>query len=140
VKRFLMVVAVAALAAGPASALPRVVHFRTPSGNVQCAYLAGNGFHRELRCEIRGGIRPLPARPKDCVGDWGGGYDLTPRGRAEILCVGDTIQVQHSRVLGYGKAWRAGAFSCLSQKVGLRCQNRVGHGFFLSRSRSYTFS
>ena len=42
-------------------------------------------------------------------------------------------------VLAYGRTWRGGVFTCLSQAIGLRCSNRVGHGFFLSRERWYRF-
>ena len=35
--------------------------------------------------------------------------------------------------------WRRGGFVCASTKAGLRCRNRSGHGFFLSRQHSYRF-
>jgi hypothetical protein len=139
-RRLLAVLVLAAgLVAGPASAAFKIVHFRTPSGNIQCGYVSGGGFKPELRCEIHSGVKPLPPKPKRCEFDWGGGYFLAPTGRAEILCISDTIQVRNPPVLAYGRTWRGGAFECVSQTIGLRCANRTGHGFFLSRERSYSF-
>jgi hypothetical protein len=138
--RLLAVLALAAgLCAGPATAAFKIVHFRTPSGNIQCGYLSGGEFKPELRCEIRSGVVPLPPKPRSCDFDWGGGYFLGPTGRAQILCISDTIQVRNPPVLAYGRTWRSGGYKCLSQAIGLRCSNRSAHGFFLSRERSYAF-
>ena len=134
-----VLVLAAGLSAGPAAAAFKIVHFRTPSGNIQCGYVSGGGFKPELRCEIRSGVKPLPPKPKSCEFDWGGGYFLGPTGRAQILCISDTIQVRNPPVLAYGRTWHGGAFRCLSQAIGLRCSNRAGHGFLLSRERSYSF-
>jgi hypothetical protein len=41
--------------------------------------------------------------------------------------------------LGYGKTWSAYGFSCHSAKSGLTCQNRSGHGFFLSVKQTHRF-
>jgi hypothetical protein len=34
---------------------------------------------------------------------------------------------------------RVSGFSCTSRRTGLRCRNRSGHGFSLSRTRSFRF-
>jgi ribosomal protein L34E len=133
----LCVVAAACPAAAPAAL--RIVHFRTPSGNIQCGYVSGGGFAAELRCEIRSGVKPLPPKPRSCEFDWGGGFFLSPAGPARILCISDTIQVRNPPVLAYGHTWHGGPFTCLSQAVGLRCSNRAGYGFFLSAQHSYAF-
>ena len=111
--------------------------FRTPSGNIHCGYLTFDA--PLLRCEIRSGLRPRPAKPSSCEFDWAAGYSLTPRGSARILCISDTVADPRGRVLRYGTTWRRGAFTCVSRSVGLRCSNRAGRGFFLSRQRSYRF-
>jgi len=140
VTRIVTIVVVASvLFPAAASAAFRIVHFRTPSGNIQCGYVSGGGFPDELRCEILSGVRPLPPKPSSCKFDWGGGYRLTPTGGARVLCVSDTIRAPKPPVLAYGRTWSGGAFKCLSQSIGLRCSNRSGHGFFLSRERSYAF-
>lgn len=60
-------------------------------------------------------------------------------GRPFVTCHGDTAIDPRSRVLRYGATWKKGGFVCTSKRAGLRCRNRGGHGFFLSRRRSYRF-
>jgi hypothetical protein len=122
-------VATTATAKGPA----KVVTFRTPSGTIGC--VSGPS----LRCDIRSGVRPRPPRPATCDLDWAVGFTVGATGRATIVCAGDTAIDQGARVLRYGNRWSRGRFACLSRSVGLRCTNRSGHGFFLSRGRSYRF-
>ena len=43
-------------------------------------------------------------------------------------------------VLRYGSRWTHAEVTCRSRTSGLTCRNRAGHGFFLSRQRSYRFS
>src|SRR5262249_21120360 len=107
-----------------------------------CTYVASfaSSDRPYLRCDIGGGLHPLPPRPKSCDLDWGYGYELIgATGRAKTFCAGDTAHDRHSPVLAYGRAWKRGPFTCTSRATGLRCANRVHHGFFLSRERSYTF-
>jgi hypothetical protein len=60
-------------------------------------------------------------------------------GRVHVTCHGDTAIDPHARVLRYGTTWRGGGFTCTSKTTGLRCRNRSGHGFFMSRQHSYRF-
>jgi hypothetical protein len=116
--------------------------FQTPSKNIGCIYLAPYAGQKQpyLRCDIGGGLHPLPPRPKSCDLDWGYGYSMIGAyGRATTFCAGDTARDPRAPILRYGQTWRKGPFTCLSQRIGLRCTNRAGHGFFLSRQRSYTF-
>jgi hypothetical protein len=117
--------------------------FRTPGGNVWCAYDDGARGPvtgpATLRCDVRGGIKPLPPRPRSCSFDWGVGMRMEARGRAKILCASDTVNQPGARVLQYGWTFRRGGFTCVSRRVGLRCTNRDGHGFQLSRTRSTRF-
>jgi len=113
---------------------------RTPSGNIGCVFSQdGTGLKQSLRCDIRSGIKPRPARPKNCDLDWGDSYELRPTGRAILVCHGDTAIDPHAQVAPYGTIWHAGPFTCSSAAVGLRCSNGSGHGFFLSRGHSYRF-
>ena len=132
-----LLVVSAVLASSAAASV--VIQFRTPSGNIGCAYSSGLGPGPSLRCDIRTGLRPRPARPRNCDLDWGDSYELGPTGRATVVCHGDTAIDPRSRVLRYGSRWQRGAFTCVSKKTGLRCRNRSGHGFFLSRQHSYRF-
>jgi hypothetical protein len=127
------------VSAGATSAAEVLVAFRTPSGNIGCVYDGGGTSAPVLRCDIRTSLRPRPHRPRGCDLDWGDSYTLSTRGRAVLTCHGDTAILQHARVIAYGTAWARGGFVCASSSVGLRCRNRAGHGFFMSRQHSYRF-
>jgi hypothetical protein len=137
VRRIVLILALALCAAPAASAV--VSGFRTPSGNIGCIYATGFGKGPSLRCDIRSGLRPKPARPKNCDLDWGDSYNMGATGRVFVTCHGDTAIDPRSRVLRYGATWKKSGFVCTSKRTGLRCRNRGGHGFFLSRRRSYRF-
>lgn len=108
--------------------------FRTPSGAIGCGYYAST-----LRCDVRGGVLPLPPRPRDCDFDWGGGFYLKARGRATVVCAGDTALNPSAQVVRYGTTWRQGGIACKSRTNGLRCTNADGHGFLISRGEAYRF-
>jgi uncharacterized protein DUF6636 len=114
------------------------IRFRTPSGQIGCEY-----FHRGqrfLRCDINGGLKPRPPKPKSCEFEWAVGYSLPPTRPAQIVCASDTVNnPAGQKTLGYGTTWRGGVFSCVSQRTGLRCANTRGQGFFLSKQHSYRF-
>ena len=133
------VVAVLALAlATPVQAI--LVQFRTPTSNIGCVYSSEPGRTGPyLRCDILSGLKPKPARPRGCTLDWTFGFQMNRTGRARTVCAGDTAVDRHAKVLRYGHKWSAGGFSCTSRRTGLRCRNRSGHGFFLSRTRSFRF-
>jgi uncharacterized protein DUF6636 len=124
-----------AVTASRAAASPSVVlAFRTPSGNIGCVYSSSQPD--ELRCDIRSRLRhPKPVKPRGCTLDWGDSLFMTPTGRAKLTCHGDTAIIPGSRKIPYGTSWRHGGFVCASKTIGLRCHNRAGHGFFLSRQR-----
>ena len=124
---------------GPASGASGATTFRMPSGNIYCAYEHYSFAPIDLRCEIRSGVKPLPPHPQTCNADWGAGYAMRQTGLPYVLCISDTIYDPKARVLAYGTTWRGGAFTCTSKTTGLRCTNRSGHGFFLSREHSYRF-
>jgi serine/threonine protein kinase len=105
----------------------QVVSFRTPTGAIGCS--AGT----QLRCDIRSGLHPRPAA---CAGS---GFSLRTTGPAAVACDHPTAILSGSPTLRYGTGWNRGAFTCRSRITGLRCHNRSGHGFFLSRGRSYRF-
>ena len=131
------VFAASVVAVGTASAEPAAQEFfRTPSKNIYCAWMSTPA---NLRCDILSGVRPRPPKPPSCDFDWGAGFDLSVRGRAQILCVSDSVVTSSARVLRYGQTWRRAGFTCVSRTIGLRCHNFAGRGFFLSRRRSYRF-
>jgi hypothetical protein len=114
--------------------------FRTPSGNIGCVFSSGSGSPTSLRCDIGSGLRPRPHRPPECLHlAWGDSYSMNATGRVVLTCHGDTAILPNARILRYGTSWSRGDFVCRSRTVGLRCRNRSGHGFFLSRQRSHRF-
>jgi hypothetical protein len=136
--RLAVVAALLLALAAPASAAAVLIQFRTPSANIGCGYSSGPG-RPSLRCDILSGLKPRPAKPRGCELDWGFGYALSPTGSAQTVCAGDTTVDRRARVLRYGQKWSRSGFTCVSRLAGLRCANRSGHGFFLSRGHSYRF-
>jgi hypothetical protein len=134
-----LVLVVVALALAGSAEAATVIQFRTPSANIGCAYASGLGPRPSLRCDILSGLKPAPAKPRGCDLDWGFGYELSPTGRAQTVCAGDTAVDRRAKVLRYGQKWSRSGFTCVSRAAGLRCTNRSGHGFFLSRAHSYRF-
>jgi hypothetical protein len=110
------------------------VAFRTPSGAIGCGY-----YDAVLRCDVRGGVVPLPPQPRSCEFDWGQGFNLSQHGPARIVCAGDTALNRSATILGYGTTFHRGAIACGSSPNGLRCTNADGHGFFISRGQAYRF-
>jgi hypothetical protein len=104
---------------------------QTPSLNIGCIFGVSP---RYVRCDVRSGLRPAPPRPRGCDLDWAYALEMTLISRPKILCAGDTALGQ-GPVLSYGATLRIEGFTCLSQRIGLRCTNRARHGFFLSRAR-----
>jgi hypothetical protein len=131
--RLALVALVLALASSPAAAFT-VDYFRTPSRNIYCARIPNNF----LRCDVRHLAHPAP-RPRGCQFDYGNSFGMTPRGRAHALCVSDSVIDPHAVVLRYGTTRRFGPFVCRSRTIGLRCTNRVRHGFFLNRTNYRLF-
>lgn len=143
-KRITAVLVVAAIAAGASATAGRaaggVTFFRTPSGNIGCVYSpAASGTPASLRCDIRTGLRPRPAKPRKCDLDWGDSYALQRTGLPILVCHGDTAIDPHAHVLRYGSSWTRSGFQCTSETSGLHCLNPSGHGFFMSRAHSYRF-
>ena len=121
--------------AGAQAHASTVVLFRTPSGNIGCVYSAGLSGNAapSLRCDIRSRLHPEPRPLRGCPLNSGDSLQISRLGRASLVCHGDTAIDPGAPVLAYGRTWQRGGITCLSQAVGLRCANAVGHGFFLSR-------
>ena len=125
-------------AVGPAQA---DVGFRTPSKNIAC-YYAADYPPVVLRCDVGSGVKPAEKPPSYCTGDrgsWNVGFSMAPTGRAHQVCASDTVMDPRAKALAYGTTWKGGGFVCTSKTEGLRCTNRSGHGFSLSRDRSFAF-
>ena len=135
VKRIsLLAVAAAVLATSAAvssASTTRIVGFRTPSKNIACMYERAEFGHKAfLRCDLLSGLKPQPH--KSCELDWTG-LGMSKRGKAGPICAGDTVYDKREPILKYGHTWKHRGFACHSKRTGLKCSNRGGHGFFLSR-------
>jgi hypothetical protein len=108
--------------------------FQTPSGNIHCRFGAGT-----LRCDVAEHSYAVPPRPRDCPQDWGGSITLRAQGEAALLCAGDTVRDDEAFVLGYGADWLGPGINCDSEESGIRCANRAGHGFQVSRTKLELF-
>jgi hypothetical protein len=131
----------AMLVVAQATASAVVVQFRTPSGNIGCIFSAGlvGDVVPTVRCDIRSRLRPEPRRPASCPGDYGDSIQVRKRGRATLVCHGDTALDPHARPIAYGHVWRRDGITCTSRVTGLTCSNVAGHGFFVSRRRWRVF-
>jgi hypothetical protein len=104
--------------------------FLMPSRNIGCAVYGGF-----LRCDIRSGLLPEPARA--CTLDWTG-VQMAAAGPAQPNCAGDTIFDPAAPVLQYGGTWSRGGITCASSTTGLRCSSGR-HGFALARESWHTY-
>jgi eukaryotic-like serine/threonine-protein kinase len=110
--------------------------FTTPSRNISCRLTdtspTGDGA---ARCDVAQTTWPLPPKPADCAGAWGGGASVSGAERAQLTCAGDTVADPGLRVLEYRQAVSYGGVVCDSQETGVRCVNRAtGHGFRVARA------
>lgn len=108
-----------AVAAAPAAAADER-HFQTPSHRIACMML-----HDFVRCDA--------FFFNDVA------FEVTRAGKGKRVHVTDTVAVPGERVLAYGKSIRFGVFTCTSRAVGLTCENRRGHGFFVSVERQQLY-
>ena len=134
----------AALAVSCAAQAEPGAAFRSPSGNIHCVgdYIDGGKVSAGVSCEIRGhreNIRPAQKRPDDCDLDWGDGFSIGAKGRAEVYCHGDTVALADNRVLRYGETIRGQGWQCTSRPSGMMCKNQSGRGFDISRTQQRLF-
>ena len=127
---------IAMLTATPAFAFDGL---KAPSNDIVCI-LDDTAPPTALRCDMRN-LTPTKLRPpKDCNFGWGDAFAIGDDDKlGERMCHGDTIMHEDVMVLPYGMVWQRGAFTCLSEPIGLTCSNAQGHGFSLSRSSQRLF-
>jgi hypothetical protein len=92
---------------------------------------------QHVQCDISAAeLKPLPP---GCESGRAGGYSLGRSGATQLYC-GQPLLLPPETILGPGKSWRNDGLTCMTRASGqLRCRNRSGHGFFLSRKHSYRF-
>ncbi len=109
----------------------------TPSKNISCGDLPGG----KIQCLVF--ESNWAKRDCDPIGAFGYGT-VGRRGRAKVAvgCFGGLPYDPgpgKPRTLRYGKSVTHRGITCTSRKRGLRCRNRSGHGFELSRARGKRF-
>ncbi len=114
--------------------------FETPSENIQCTVGQDAGVQSDITCTIieRSGSYALP-RPRDCSSDWGHTFSMREWGPAEVLCTPTSRSRSGYQRAEYGVTGEFGGFVCASSTKGLKCSNRDGNGFFLSRKVQSVF-
>jgi hypothetical protein len=124
-------------AGAPAAGATQLPGVRTPTGNIRCLLLSGQG--RGLLCTIdhagyAARLRQRCIAPGGAGVDWHG-FTLSPTGKGLLNCSGGILYTRRPRyvTLEYGRTWRAGPFICISTRTGLTCRNGRGHGLFLAR-------
>lgn len=126
--RFLSAAIVLAGLATPVLA-DKQIEFVLPSGNIGCIYTPKGGT--DVYQPVDGG----PELSCDRVEPGYARIILGPQGRGKLYKqVGDASCCSAGPVLGYGKTWKAGPFTCQASSKGLKCQ-RGKNGFVMSRSR-----
>jgi hypothetical protein len=120
-----LVLAVAMVAALPASAQATIRAFRSPSGAIGCIYYRDPDTAASVRCDVvAGGDRA---------------WTVHATGRARRIHVTDSALDSDAPVLAYGKTRRFGRISCTSRRSGVTCRNTDGHGFAVARQRQRLF-
>lgn len=122
--RFLTIVTFALL---PLSALANQVYFQSPSGNIYCE--GGNGSVGCFIFETNQGAND------------GCAYIIeSGAGKARRVCGADgSNDDEPVTTLHYGKSINGKGWTCTSQQVGMRCVNKAGKGFQLSRAKQSLF-
>lgn len=118
--------------------------FRSPSGNINCAYFPADGDSFDVAivsCEVLRFTGKAPKPPVDCDLDWVASATVrADRSRASLWsCQGDTIAGgPGTPTLAYGASVTRGPFRCSSSTAGIRCENTASRRGFSLSSKSVT--
>ena len=129
------------LVATTAAAEELATEFKSPSGNILCS-LSDYDNVRSVRCDIieKDGKVPIQPAPADCEDDWGNMFTVPSSGPAALECAGDLVaNPESAKVLKYGDVINKYGITCQSEKAGMTCINRDGHGFIVSRATQKLF-
>ena len=121
-----VLVALAAALFAPVGADAAYRDFRSPSGQLGCAFYSDAETPRQVRCE------------------WEGSNDravtVGETGKGKRRRITDSVRNPNARVLAYGRTTAFGALRCTSRRTGITCRSkRSGHGFTVSVDRQRVF-
>jgi Family of unknown function (DUF6636) len=109
----------------PAGAQAAYRDFRSPSGQLACAFYSDAETPRFVRCE------------------WDGVNDravtLGEAGKGRRVKVTDTVRNSKAKALAYGKSTTFGKLRCTSRRTGITCRSKAGHGFTISVEKQRVF-
>lgn len=112
-------------------------NIQTPSKNIRC-YVLQPAVGTGIEC-----MAPYLKNPNPSAFELDTYLALKATGSATYGERGDFPGYTTSyRTLRYGSTWKpsgATGISCVSRTTGLRCTNRSGHGFRISKRRIYRF-
>jgi hypothetical protein len=130
------------LVTATAPAATTQAHFKSPSGNINCYLLSGDGGAAD--CMVRTAVWPnTPKKPASCTLDWAPNEVQLVRSRVSVGgCRGDVGPLcytgnGHCTTLGYGHAITIGSIRCSSSTSGITCRRTTGSrpGFRVARER-----
>ena len=139
-----LILALAAVSAGAASASGKSGFIRTPDGKIYCGWGYGGGTSGFVVCGIWNGfLKPKPKNncAKQHLDYVGNRLAFSSTGKAKVQpCAGDAgpfANRKAAKVIKYGAGWHGGGMSCISQAKAMQCKNKSGHGFLISAVQRY---
>jgi hypothetical protein len=132
---------VATVSAGPAAAATQV-HFKSPSGNINCYLFSAQGGFADC-IVLQASWKNAPSKPKSCDLDWVPTEVALGKTHVSVGgCRGDVgprcyAGGDRCSVLAYGRSITVGTIRCSSAASGLTCRRTTGRraGFRLARER-----
>jgi hypothetical protein len=141
----IVAVVVLVLAVNPTAAPPKLVHFRSPSGNINCIGQAANaGIPAFVQCLVNRSSWPVKRpKPASCDLDWDPQSLALANRRVSVgSCRGDIgpqciDPADPCFTLRYGRSVYIGPIRCTSATGGVTCRYRTGRrsGFLIARER-----
>lgn len=125
----------------------KIVHFTSPSGNIDCFLSSDKSFGRFANCFVQEDRwKSHKPRPASCDLDWEPAeVTLSRNGKVNVgacrgdvgaLCTPGADGLQGCSTLRYGATVTAGKIRCASTRKGITCRTTDGarHGFRVSSS------
>jgi hypothetical protein len=114
-----------------------IIAFHTPSKNIYCMASDTADEGSSVDCELitMTNEKPLLPQPSDCEQDWGTRFALSGKGKATMVCAGDTVRSDDAFNVPYGNLVRLSDLACAATETGLECTNNEAHGFKISKGK-----
>jgi hypothetical protein len=117
------------------------VYFSSPVGGFECGIIS---LPTRTEAGCQGATTPIPARPENCMVNWGNGIRVTGNGPGEFLCSGGPVYTSGvsaaDSVLPVGDKVSSFGFTCKSEAKGVTCvKDDTGHGFRIATDSNDTF-